>query len=202
MNVRTIYISGPMSGKLHYNFEAFNEAATFLRAKGYGVINPADFGVAEGEQWGDCLRRDLAVLLGLRSDDLVVTLPGWEHSKGARLEVTVARELGIGVAPYEDFRKLKDDGQDELLFSGLNVCDEFYFKCDPSVFYVRGSLNFAKAMRERPDDITHDFRSRVSWPVIRTFDSKKLKDSEAVNLKDLGHGFYELRRVPLGPGAS
>lgn len=100
--VPTIYISGPMTGYADWNFPAFNAAASLLRSKGFGVINPADFGVQDGEEWADCLRRDLGVILSLRNDDMVCTLTGWAGSKGASLEVALAQGLGLKVvALYE-----------------------------------------------------------------------------------------------------
>jgi hypothetical protein len=32
--------------------------------------------------------------------DTVVILPGWEESKGARIEITVAQELGLNLVEY------------------------------------------------------------------------------------------------------
>lgn len=87
-----VYISGPMSGIEDWNFPAFNAAADKLRAAGYPVINPADFGVKEGQTWRECLARDLAALVHC---DVLVLLPGWIKSKGACLEVHVAEELGM-----------------------------------------------------------------------------------------------------------
>ncbi|WP_317849207.1 MULTISPECIES: DUF4406 domain-containing protein [unclassified Pseudomonas] len=37
--------------------------------------------------WNDCMRRDIAALMNC---DTVATLPGREHSEGARLEVLIA----------------------------------------------------------------------------------------------------------------
>jgi hypothetical protein len=82
------------------NFPAFHDAANKLRALGCGVLNPADFGADENESWADCLKRDLAILVHA---DVVVTLPGWQNSKGARLETHVAAELGIPVVELDDY---------------------------------------------------------------------------------------------------
>ena len=38
----SIYIAGPMTGIVDYNFQAFHAAAKDLRAKGYTVFNPAE----------------------------------------------------------------------------------------------------------------------------------------------------------------
>lgn len=97
---KVVYISGPMSGLPDYNFAAFNAAAAMLRTSGFHVLNPADFGANPEVPWRRCLERDLVTMFHA---DVVVTLPGWEKSKGAVLETHVARELGISVMTLRDF---------------------------------------------------------------------------------------------------
>lgn len=89
-----LYISGPMTGRLSLNYPAFDAAAGILDDCGYGVSNPAQYPVVDGEPWAECLRRDLADLLQCEG---VATLPGWSFSKGARFEVSVAKRLGMPV---------------------------------------------------------------------------------------------------------
>lgn len=93
-----LYVSGPMSGYEAFNFPAFNRAADALRAKGFPVLNPADFGWAE-EDWAKNLHRDL-VVLGYA--DILVQLPGWENSRGASLELSCAVALGKGVVSLSE----------------------------------------------------------------------------------------------------
>ena len=38
----SIYIAGPMSGKVDHNYPAFHAAAKFLREKGWTVFSPAE----------------------------------------------------------------------------------------------------------------------------------------------------------------
>jgi len=40
--MKTIYLSGPMSGLPGFNFPAFHAAAAKLRADGFTVLNPAE----------------------------------------------------------------------------------------------------------------------------------------------------------------
>ena len=47
----------------------------------------------------DYLRADLRALI--RSADGVATLPGWQESRGASLEVHVAKALSIPVKPLD-----------------------------------------------------------------------------------------------------
>jgi hypothetical protein len=89
-----IYISGPMTGLPELNFPAFNAAAAQLRSLGYGVVNPAEFGEGEGKTWADYMRKDIKALMDCTH---VAVLPGWENSKGARVEVYLAGQLGMPV---------------------------------------------------------------------------------------------------------
>jgi hypothetical protein len=88
-----LYISGPMTGIEQYNHPAFHAAAADLRAKGYEVISPAEI-----EQpildWEACMRRDIRELMFAHK---VVVLPGWQKSKGAKIEVNLALDLGMEV---------------------------------------------------------------------------------------------------------
>lgn len=93
-----LYISGPMTGIEDHNFPAFNAAAEKLAAAGYEVENPAERGVLFGWTWEDYLTEDLRMVLN--SDGLAM-LPGWLASKGANLEVYVARQLKKPIFPVE-----------------------------------------------------------------------------------------------------
>ncbi len=86
-----VYVSGPMTGLPGLNFPAFEAAATALRAKGYEVVSPHEDD-KPGLEWHEYLRADLALLV---TCDAIASLPGWEQSKGARLEHHVADELGL-----------------------------------------------------------------------------------------------------------
>ncbi|EPZ53127.1 MULTISPECIES: DUF4406 domain-containing protein [Alicyclobacillus] len=100
-----IYLSGPMTGHPDFNRPAFNNAAYCLRITGYQVTNPAEQHIP-GASWADYLRHDLALML---QADCVVTLTGWQQSKGASLEVYVAKQLGIPV--YELTEVLGTEGK-------------------------------------------------------------------------------------------
>ena len=108
---RCLYLSGPMSGLPENNYPAFHAAASALRAAGYRVVNPAELHphgwyrrimarvfsalmrrAHPAPSWSEYMRADLAALLRCHA---IVTLPGWESSKGARCEVAIASELGM-----------------------------------------------------------------------------------------------------------
>jgi hypothetical protein len=93
-----LYCSGPMSNLPDHNFPAFRAAAEKLRAAGYDVEDPSEKGFLEGWTWADYLRHDLRVMFDC---DALAMLPGWLDSRGANLEVHVAKALGMPVRPVE-----------------------------------------------------------------------------------------------------
>ena len=99
-----------MSGIPQFNYPAFYKGAQALRDLGHDVVSPAemddpamqelclasetgnwtDIGAA-GESWGDVLAKDVKLVAD--EIDGVVVLPGWEASRGARLEAFVAMSV-------------------------------------------------------------------------------------------------------------
>ncbi|SFE09437.1 DUF4406 domain-containing protein [Paracidovorax konjaci] len=89
-----IYVAGPMTGIPQLNFPAFHAAAATLRAEGHHVENPAEINADPAAQWLDCMRMDIARLV---TCDAVYMLPGWQSSRGALVEHTLATGLGLQV---------------------------------------------------------------------------------------------------------
>lgn len=101
MSKTTLYVAGPMSGYPGYNYPAFDEAARRLRLAGFSVLNPAeidadDYPRAGEPPWDWYMRKALDMVLDA---DAIAVLPGWECSRGARLEVDVAHALQVPVKP-------------------------------------------------------------------------------------------------------
>lgn len=137
MSSKKFYLAGPMTGIPQFNFPAFHDASTQLRGKGWGIISPAemdspavqeaamaspdgklvDNGVA-GETWGQMLARDVRII----ADDVngVVFLPGWEKSRGARLEAFCAL-----LCKGHEFYTYRDEGRVTLL-DRSDVLDMIY----------------------------------------------------------------------------
>ncbi len=92
--MRRIYVAGPMSGYPQLNFPAFHAAAAALREAGHHVENPAEIVADPNTAWLDCMRADITRLV---TCDAVYMLPGWEHSRGARIEHQLAAGLGLDV---------------------------------------------------------------------------------------------------------
>lgn len=93
-----IYISGKMTGIKEYNRPKFNEVASKLRDMGYDVFNPAEIKGEDSWEWADYMRK---CIIGLMSCDAVFTLDDWEQSDGAKIEVELAKDLGIPVINSE-----------------------------------------------------------------------------------------------------
>lgn len=105
-----VFISGPMTGIESYNVHAFVQAHVMLKACGAeNVYNPAlswldEKGPARDHE--SYMMDSIAELASMRwcelrdkyvPYDLLVRLPGWERSDGARLESSVAEAIGIKV---------------------------------------------------------------------------------------------------------
>lgn len=113
-----IYLAGPMAGQPGQGFAEFEKARIRLREAGYEVICPAEeatkrFTPEEREQFAamgeafrdtdtykSIMRTDIDFVMGV---DGVVTLTGWQHSRGANAEVAVAKCLGLKVGPIDHF---------------------------------------------------------------------------------------------------
>ncbi len=82
---RKIYIAGPMSGLPKFNHPAFFAAEEYLHDHGAKVMNPAvlPVGFAHHEYM------QIAIPI-LQTCEAVAFLPGWQLSKGARMEFTRA----------------------------------------------------------------------------------------------------------------
>jgi hypothetical protein len=93
-----VYLAGPMSGYKNWNYPAFHAAAKELRRRGIAVFSPAEFNDDTTMSWEVYLRRELRALTRCKA---VYVLPGWRNSRGARLEVRVAKALGMPVREYK-----------------------------------------------------------------------------------------------------
>lgn len=105
-----IYIAGPMTGLPDLNFPAFHAAAVWLRGMGHTVINPAELNPDPAMEWHECMRVDIASLV---TCDTIYLLPGWEDSRGAKLEHHIAERLGMHIefipAPVTELQRLRGE---------------------------------------------------------------------------------------------
>jgi hypothetical protein len=103
---KRIYVAGPMTGLPELNFPAFHAAAARLRDAGWEAVNPAEnFGGRTDMPRETYLRADVILLAQCEA---IALLPGWQESRGAKLEYLMARELGMAVIDAETLRPLEN----------------------------------------------------------------------------------------------
>lgn len=113
-----IYIAGPMRGYKDFNFPAFHKAEEVLTDSGWTVLSPASRDMEEGfdtgtpeneltqedmERW---IKRDIGMVF---EADAVCLLEGWQHSKGALVEVALARFANKTVYIYPSMEVYGED---------------------------------------------------------------------------------------------
>ena len=98
-----LYIAGPMTGLPEFNYPAFRAAEAALRADGYEVLSPVEaerHNPTPGtpQTWAWYMRHCLRMVADA---DGIALLDGWWRSRGASLEVHVARALELPTEPVE-----------------------------------------------------------------------------------------------------
>lgn len=108
-----VYISGPISlggtasqAEAERNILAFDSAEYRIRALGHEPVSPVTVAREQGKnpsaytlaEWVACMCLDIKLLVDC---DAIWLLPGWDLSRGARLEHYIASELGLEVMGLE-----------------------------------------------------------------------------------------------------
>ena len=100
-----VYISGPVSGLPLDEVRAkFASRERALVHAGYKVFNPLEKSLkvlGKGKTWEEYMAFDVLLLLKC---DMINFLPGWEDSRGARLEAAIAKTKGISTLFYTGVR--------------------------------------------------------------------------------------------------
>lgn len=94
-----IYVSGKMTGLPNYNKEHFNRITDHLESLGYTVFNPATINGEPDWEWSDYMR---VALQGQMKSLSILMLTGYELSKGACIELDLARRLNMNIAFEKD----------------------------------------------------------------------------------------------------
>lgn len=92
--IKSVYLSGPMTGIADFNKPAFNAEAKRLRELGYTVLNPAENAEPQNPTWENWMRLAVAQLVKC---DTIAMLPGWTESRGAIIERNLAKDLGFNI---------------------------------------------------------------------------------------------------------
>jgi hypothetical protein len=100
-----------MTGRPQLNFPEFDRVARLLRDLGYAIVSPAELdspeerrlamnGERSQQSWGDFLSRDVKII----ADQVqgIILMPGWEESRGARLEATVGLLAHLTFLQWDD----------------------------------------------------------------------------------------------------
>jgi len=99
-----IYIAGKVTGDPDYR-DKFLDAENKLFDARYEPLNPTSF-IKNNCEWKKARR--IAISLMLKGDG-VATLKGWKYSKGAKIEVKIARMVGIPVKRLDTWLKEKPE---------------------------------------------------------------------------------------------
>lgn len=107
-----LYISGPITCRAHDEaFYEFEQAEKALRDLGFTPVNPMKAnglnGDGEHHAWAKYMRRDIALLLEC---DGLYMLPRWKESRGACLELHIAKSLEIPIV-YADPDGILDENK-------------------------------------------------------------------------------------------
>lgn len=98
-----VYIAGPMTGYPLYNFEQFFAWAAAIRSTGDTPLNPAEHDVSKmfngwvynEADYDEIIEYDLNLIR--KEADRMFMLRGWNFSKGAQVEHSLAVELGLDI---------------------------------------------------------------------------------------------------------
>jgi hypothetical protein len=95
-----------MTGIPDWNFPTFHATAKKLRDAGHEVFNPAETDNGDTTKpWEYYMRKDLAMLCAAEA---VAVLPGWQKSRGANLEVSVAESVGLPILDADTLQPYRE----------------------------------------------------------------------------------------------
>lgn len=104
-----VYLAGPMSGVPEFNHVGFADAEAYAAERGWRVVSPRSTDpthegpcgggemqatAAGAHPWECWVKASLRMMLTCQA---VLLLPGWQASRGARLERSVAESCGMHV---------------------------------------------------------------------------------------------------------
>lgn len=95
---KRIYVCGKMSDIDDFNYPYFRKITQTLRAKNINTVCPTEIKSEPHWEWADFMKANLIQML---SCDFVYALAGHEGSRGATIEITLAKELGL-IVLYEE----------------------------------------------------------------------------------------------------
>jgi hypothetical protein len=109
LGLKTVYISGRISGMEKKAFELFEAAELALIEKGFRVINPMKLPHQHDLTWESYMKEDIAALCQC---DYIYFISNWMESRGAQIENMISDLVNI---PTLDIDQEKNDQQIESL---------------------------------------------------------------------------------------
>ena len=101
--MRTIYLSGPITGMPEKNHPLFMATAARLRAMGHRVYNPREF------TWEGAFpkRKAFAEYCAFicNEADTIVLLPGWDRSLGCSAEVALSKNCSLEIIEWAQWEQ-------------------------------------------------------------------------------------------------
>lgn len=94
---KPIYVSGKMTGLPEYNYPKFEQVTAELRAMGFTVVCPTELNKSKDWSWKRYMKENIKLLLEC---DYVYVIEGYEDSKGANIEIDLAKAIGLDIV-YE-----------------------------------------------------------------------------------------------------
>lgn len=104
--VKRIYLCGPMTGIAEFNYPEFNAVAELLQRAGYSVANPAANLAPPCGTYVGWIRQAIAQLVSCYG---LAYLDGWEASRGAHIEIRIARDIEIPIMGWREWRRRAPD---------------------------------------------------------------------------------------------
>lgn len=98
------YLAGPMTGIEKFNFPMFERVAVYLREVGLSVASPHEIDHGETDEtcgklpYQQYVKASLTMMMDC---DSVIVLPGWKDSRGACLELQVAKACGMELHRFD-----------------------------------------------------------------------------------------------------
>lgn len=92
--MKKIYISGRITGIEDFAPELFEKAAQKLKEDGFEPVNPMALNHNHDKSWHSYMREDIKALCDC---EFIYMLNNYTESKGAKIELEIAKHLGIAV---------------------------------------------------------------------------------------------------------
>lgn len=93
--MKKCYIAGKVTGLSEEDYKAkFRRAEIAVTILGYDPVNPCELEHDHDKSWLSYMRYALVEFMGC---DMIYALPDWEDSRGARIEIQLAKDLGIPI---------------------------------------------------------------------------------------------------------